>query len=116
MEARLRRIQIIDVKMAELLRAKTEAERFAMIDRSWRFARQMIQANTDIDVRALLPSISAPTLVLHTEADPIIWPSVNRYLGEHIPGARIVELPGDYHCSWRLDDIDAVMVASESPG
>jgi hypothetical protein len=30
--------------MAELLRSKTEAERFAMIDRSWRFARQMIQA------------------------------------------------------------------------
>jgi hypothetical protein len=44
MEARLRRIQIIDDKMAEVLRAKTEAERFAMIDRSWRFARQMIQA------------------------------------------------------------------------
>ena len=44
MEPGLRRIQIIDDKMAELLRAKTEAERFAMIDRSWRFARQMIQA------------------------------------------------------------------------
>jgi hypothetical protein len=44
MEARLRRIQIIDDKMAEVLRAKTEAERFAMIGRSWRFARQMIQA------------------------------------------------------------------------
>ncbi len=38
MEPGLRRIQIIDDKMAELLRAKTEAERFAMIDRSWRFA------------------------------------------------------------------------------
>ena len=44
MEPRLRRIAILDDRMAELLRAKTEAERFAMIDRSWRFARQMIQA------------------------------------------------------------------------
>jgi hypothetical protein len=44
MEPRLRRIEIIDDKVAELLRAKTEAERFAMIDRSWQFARQMIQA------------------------------------------------------------------------
>jgi hypothetical protein len=44
MEPRLRRIDIIDDRMAELLRAKTEAERFAMIDRSWRFARQMIQS------------------------------------------------------------------------
>jgi hypothetical protein len=44
MDPRLRRIEIIGDRMAELLRAKTEAERFAMIDRSWRFARQMIQA------------------------------------------------------------------------
>lgn len=44
MEPRLRRIAILDDRMAELLRSKTEAKRFAMIDRSWRFARQMIQA------------------------------------------------------------------------
>jgi Rv0078B-related antitoxin len=44
MEPRIRRITILDDRMAELLRSKTEAERFAMIDRSWRFARQMIQA------------------------------------------------------------------------
>ena len=72
-------------------------------------ARQMIQANTDIDVRALLPSISAPTLVLHTSEDPVVWPALGRYLAAHIPGARTVELPGDYHCSWRLDDTDAVI-------
>jgi class 3 adenylate cyclase len=72
-------------------------------------ARQMVQANTDIDVRPLLPTITAPTLVLHTEQDPIVWPALARYVGEHIPGARTVELPGDYHCSWRLDDTDAVI-------
>jgi class 3 adenylate cyclase len=72
-------------------------------------ARQMIQANTDIDVRPLLSSISAPTLVLHTSGDPIIWPAHGRYLGEHIPDARYVELPGDHHCSWRLDETDAVI-------
>ncbi len=44
MEPRLRRIAILDDRMAELFRSKTEAERFATIDRSWRFARQMIQA------------------------------------------------------------------------
>ena len=36
MKPRLRKIEIIDDRMAELLRTKTEAERFAMIDRSWR--------------------------------------------------------------------------------
>ena len=72
-------------------------------------ARQMLQANTDIDVSPLLSSISAPTLVLHTSHDPVIWPVHGRYLAEHIPGARYVELPGDYHCSWRLDETDAVV-------
>jgi Rv0078B-related antitoxin len=37
-------IEIIDDRQAELLRTKTEAERFAMIDRFWRLARQMIRA------------------------------------------------------------------------
>jgi hypothetical protein len=44
MDSRLRHIEILDDRMAELLRSKTEAERFAMIDRSWRFARQLIRA------------------------------------------------------------------------
>jgi hypothetical protein len=44
MDSRLQRIEIIDDKVAEVLRAKTDAERFAMLDRSWRFARQMIEA------------------------------------------------------------------------
>ena len=72
-------------------------------------ARQMIQANTDIDVRPLLSTISAPTLVLHTSGDPIIWPGLGRHLADNIPGARFVELPGDYHCSWRHDETDAVI-------
>ncbi|MEY2404073.1 MAG: hypothetical protein QOD38_1624 [Acidimicrobiaceae bacterium] len=72
-------------------------------------ARQIIRANVDIDVRALLPSVSAPTLVLHTSHDPLVWPAWGNYLSEHIPGARHLELPGDYHCSWRHDDTLAVI-------
>jgi hypothetical protein len=44
MEPRLRRIDIIDDRMAEVLRAKTDAERFAMIDDFWQFARHLIEA------------------------------------------------------------------------
>lgn len=72
-------------------------------------AQHMVRADADIDVRALLSSITAPTLVMHTSDDPVVWPSLGRYLGNHIPGARFLELPGDYHCSWRLDDTDAVI-------
>ena len=73
---------------------------------------QMMRANMEIDVRALLPTIAAPTLVVHASEDPLVWPALGRYLGEHIPGARYLEVPGDFHCSWRDDDIDSVITPS----
>jgi class 3 adenylate cyclase len=47
-----------------------------------------------LDVRAALPSIHAPTLVLHTSRNPFIPVEHGRYLAEHIVGARFVEVPG----------------------
>jgi class 3 adenylate cyclase/pimeloyl-ACP methyl ester carboxylesterase len=46
------------------------------------------------DVRAVLPAITAPTLVLHTVENRIISIENGRYLAQHIPNARLVELPG----------------------
>jgi hypothetical protein len=43
-DARIQKLEILDDRMAELLRSKTVAERFAMIDKFWSFARQMVQA------------------------------------------------------------------------
>jgi class 3 adenylate cyclase len=47
-----------------------------------------------IDVRAALPTISAPTLILHTLENPLTPIAHGRYLAKHIPDARLVELPG----------------------
>jgi class 3 adenylate cyclase/pimeloyl-ACP methyl ester carboxylesterase len=47
-----------------------------------------------IDVRAVLPAISAPTLVLHTVENRFSSIEHGRYLARHIPNARLVELPG----------------------
>ena len=49
------------------------------------------------DVRQLLPNLSVPTLVLHRTGDQAIQVEAGRYLAEHIPGARYVELPGEDH-------------------
>jgi class 3 adenylate cyclase/pimeloyl-ACP methyl ester carboxylesterase len=46
------------------------------------------------DVRAVLPAISAPTLVLHTVENRMVPIEHGRYLAQHIPHARLVELPG----------------------
>jgi len=55
--------------------------------------RDYMRMNIDIDVSAVLPSIQVPTLVLHRTEIPFDVRSA-RYLAEHIPGARLVELPG----------------------
>jgi len=49
------------------------------------------------DLRPILPAIQAPTLVLHRVGDSYIRVDHGRYLAEHIPGAKYVELPGEDH-------------------
>jgi class 3 adenylate cyclase len=53
--------------------------------------------NMAIDVRDVLPIVSAPTLVVHQRADPWVKVEHGRYLAQHIPGAAYVELDGDEH-------------------
>jgi class 3 adenylate cyclase len=60
------------------------------------------------DVRALLPAISCPTLVLHREGDRVIHLGAGRYLAEHIPGAKFVVLSGDDHLYF-VGDTDALV-------
>jgi class 3 adenylate cyclase/pimeloyl-ACP methyl ester carboxylesterase len=49
---------------------------------------------TQIDVRSILPTISAPTLVIHRAENQHYRVAYGRYLAEHIPRSRFVELPG----------------------
>jgi class 3 adenylate cyclase len=49
---------------------------------------------TEVDVRALLPTIRVPTLVIHHSDDPFTVPARGKYIADHIPDAKYVELPG----------------------
>ena len=53
-----------------------------------------LRALFEVDVRPLLPLIQAPTLVLHRRDFRLLPIEHGRYLAEHIPNARLVELPG----------------------
>lgn len=61
-----------------------------------------------LDVRAVLPSISAPTLILQRSGDRITPADQARYLASAIPRSRLVELPGDDHIPF-LGDADALL-------
>jgi class 3 adenylate cyclase len=64
------------------------------------------------DVRPILPLIHCPTLVLNRSGYPLVTMDHARYLAEHIPDARLVELPGTdgvlvtEHASEILDRIE----------
>jgi class 3 adenylate cyclase len=60
------------------------------------------------DVRALLPALAVPTLVLHRGGNRFIEVGAGRYLAEHIPGAKYVELPGEDHLFF-VGDTDALL-------
>jgi class 3 adenylate cyclase len=113
------------------------AERLAMLERAWgteEFVRWQFPTFTDervirwfasylrrgaspgaviawermdyeTDVRDVLSSVHVPTLVLHREEDA---PEANRYLAEHIAGARYVALPGKEHVPY-IGDQDSVL-------
>ena len=64
--------------------------------------------NYAIDVRAILPAIHVPTLVLHRSGDIAVPVEQGRYLAEHIPSARFVELDGNDHLWW-VGDSEAIV-------
>jgi class 3 adenylate cyclase len=63
----------------------------------------LMRANFEIDVRHALPTIQAPTLILHRVGDKTVPVEAGRYLARHIPGAKYVELPGDDHLLQAFD-------------
>ena len=47
-----------------------------------------------MDVRAVLPTVRVPTLVVQHADDALIPPAKGKYVADHIPDAKYVELPG----------------------
>jgi class 3 adenylate cyclase len=64
----------------------------ALYAEAWRFGRT--------DIRAVLPSIQVPTLVLHRRDDPEEYVEGSRLIASRIPGARYVELDGQDLLPW----------------
>ncbi len=58
--------------------------------------RAFLDTLAGIDVRAVLSTVSVPTLVLHATDDVCIPIGNGRWLADHIRGARFIELPGEH--------------------
>jgi class 3 adenylate cyclase len=60
----------------------------------------LVQMFLDLDVRDVVPAVHAPALVLHRKRDRLVNVRNGRWLAEHLPRARLVELEGDDHVPW----------------
>jgi class 3 adenylate cyclase/pimeloyl-ACP methyl ester carboxylesterase len=97
--------------------AAADPEVAAWIDRSQRRSspgqiRAGFAQGRRQDTRELLAQVTAPTLVLHRTGNAFVSIEAGRYLAEHIPGARFLELPGADHVLF-LGEIEPFLDAVE---
>jgi class 3 adenylate cyclase/esterase/lipase len=71
--------------------------RFERLGASPAAAMALMRMNSQVDVTGILPAIRVPTLVIHRTGDQVVAVEGGRFLAEHIPRARYVELPGIDH-------------------
>jgi class 3 adenylate cyclase len=71
-----------------------------------RAVQWFLRAFLEADARPILPLIQAPTVVLHRRNVQLFPVEHARYLTEHIPGAKFVELPGtDVSLIWETPEL-----------
>jgi class 3 adenylate cyclase len=71
-------------------------------------AAAIMRMNREIDVRHILPATRVPTLILHRTGERVIDVEHARYMAQRIPGAKLVELPGEDHVAF-LGDQDSIL-------
>ena len=74
--------------------------------------RDLMRFIAEVDVRSALPSIQAPTLVIHRTDDLVVPVALGRDVAKRIPGARYVEHPGADHVPW-VGDTDRIVEEME---
>jgi pimeloyl-ACP methyl ester carboxylesterase len=106
-----------------LLPSVPSTRQLAMLERmsaSPGMARATLEAVFRLDVRPILPMITAPTLVIHSRGD-VVPVQGGRYLADHIPGARLLEVDGTDHAPWLADpdpitaEIEDFLTGSHGP-
>jgi class 3 adenylate cyclase/pimeloyl-ACP methyl ester carboxylesterase len=69
----------------------------------------VVRMISQIDISDILSSVHVPTLVIHCTGDTLIGVEHGRFLAQNIPGATLLELPGDDHLFFIHDQIvDAI--------
>jgi class 3 adenylate cyclase len=93
-------IEVAAPSLADAPGARTFFGRLERASASPGMLLKLSEMFVEIDVRDVVPSVQAPTLVLHRRYDRLVNVRHGRWLAEHLPDARLVELPGIDHSLW----------------
>jgi class 3 adenylate cyclase len=84
---------------------------------------EVMRLNLQLDARHVVPSVQAPTLLMHRRGDPVISIEHGRWLAEHLPEVRYLELDGADHAAHFstdhelvLDEIETFLTGSVGAG
>ena len=70
--------------------------------------QSLMKMNSEINIEGILSSVRVPSLVLHRTEDPTVSIQAGRFLAEHIPHAKLVELEGPDHFYWMDDNASQI--------
>ena len=93
------------------IRSMRQLATFERMAASPGMARATMESNLGIDVRAVLPTLGVPALVVHARGD-VLPVQCGRFLADHIPGGRYLEVDGADHAPW-LTEPATVLTAIE---
>src|SRR5438309_103781 len=93
-------VEVVAPSQAEDPEARAWFARIERATASPGMLASLAQMFLDIDVRDVVPTVHVPTLVLHRRHDRLVNVRNGRWLAEHLPDARLVELPGSDHVPW----------------
>jgi len=82
---------------AEMVERMGKWERAAASPRA---ATNYLQWQLEMDLRPVARNLRTPTLIMHCAKDRIVPVASSRWISENIPGARYLELQGDFHWPW----------------
>ena len=79
---------------------REQTARYFRLSASPKAAADLLRMNTQIDVTAVLPTVGVPTLCLYCTDDADVSVEEGRWIAGQIPGAKLVERPGEDHLFW----------------
>lgn len=96
--------------LAQLLPSLGDTQQLGMLERlcaSPGMARATLQSAAMINIKDVLPAITAPTLVVHADED-LVPVQGGRFIADQIPGARMLEVKGRDHAPWFADHAELI--------